>query len=286
MPMNSMQRSVNSMRKAIGKFDRFRTLDLWPFLFIPILAFGLSACTSADKDQEIRFQLKEEVSLKADRSKLDEFRKDIPEEKRIENDEKALMLKLMGELKLHPSKVRNKWRDLVRKKRNRNLKALKKVRNDYSQAEKKRREEFLLQAKKDRKDFRQGKPDRERTKEFYAEQDRNRKEFFADQKDKRKDFESQVRKTSEEFNSYMQEKNSEFNEQYRLYYKGWQEREKERKKAKRAAKRKKYRRQKTKGRHTTQIPDGIDPQFFRDFEEMKNKPETRLVPDDSKDSGN
>ena len=271
---------MNSLQKSVGKSFRFSSLGLGLYCLVPyMLVFSLSSCSTGEKDEEARPKLEEEVSIKADRSALDELRKDIPEEKRVENDEKALILELMGELKLHPSKVRSKWGTLVRKKRDKHRKTLKKWRSDYSRDEKKRREEFTKKAKKEREDFRRGKPDREKTKEFYADQDRERKEFFGNERDKRKEFESDVRSKSKEYDSYMREKNREFNEQHRLYYKRWQAREKE----KRAAKQEKYRKGRSQKASAAQVPPGVDPQFVKDFEEMNNVPGTRLAPGSTKD---
>ncbi|MCB0383994.1 MAG: hypothetical protein KDD43_01275 [Bdellovibrionales bacterium] len=238
-----------------------------------LLVFGLSSCQTGATGDDGRPVLDEEISLKADRSHLADLRKDIPEEKQIENDEKALMLELMGQLKLHPSKVRSKWGDLVRKKREQHRRNVKKWRDEYTRKEKQRREDFLAKAKDEREDFKKTKVDREQSKRFYAEQDRKRRDFFADERDKRKDFESEVKAQSKEFDSYVRERDREFNEQHRHYSKRWADQEKQKREEKQA-----QRKAQTSPGAPGQVPEGVDPQFLKDFEEMRNVPGTSLAP--------
>src|SRR3954469_17502103 len=85
-----------------------------------VLVFLFFGCTTrppkaarANDYQNVREQLASETSLKADRQKLDEMRKGIPEEKKNTNDELALYLTLMNQGTEPPQTVRNKFTALV-----------------------------------------------------------------------------------------------------------------------------------------------------------------------------
>lgn len=263
---------MNLRQKSVGKIIPFSAFDGGLFCLVALgLGLGLSGCgtSGGGGSSEVRPSLDEEISLKADRSSLDELRKDIPPEKQVENDEKALLLELMGQLKMHPSEVRTKWGDLVRKKREAHRKNVQKWRDEFNKNETKARNEFLEKAKSERDGFRKQKVDRDRTRDFYAEQDRVRRDFFADERDKRKDFESQVTAQSKEFDSYMRERDKEFNEQHRLYSKQWADREKEKREAEQLKRQQQQQQKKPVPPGAAAGPTPADSQLAKDLEEMK-----------------
>ena len=95
-----------------------------------------------------------ELSLREDNEKLKELRKDVPKEKRIENDELADLMTYMGEVKYTPNQVREKFLRLLRKKRKAHRKALRKSRQTFSRNEKKAKDNFLNELKRKKKEFR------------------------------------------------------------------------------------------------------------------------------------
>ncbi len=196
----------------------------------------LMSCRTGSSVQEstpsaqVREELEGEISLKADREALSELRAAIPEEKKQNNDELALLLQLMGEVKLKPSDIQGRYQTLTQKHRKKFRDRVMRLRDQYRREEGKRRESFLKEQKELRDDFKRQKSDREQTREFFKDQDRRRQEFFANEKDRRKDFESEIQAQSKDFDSYMREKQKEFSEQLRLYSKRYHESEKEKSK--------------------------------------------------------
>lgn len=227
-----------------------------------VVSLVLMSCRTGPKAEEdapsaqVREELQDEISLKADRESLSELRAAIPEEKKQNNDELALLLGLMGEIKLKPSDIQGRYQNLAQKHRKKFRDRVSKLRDQYRREESKRREGFLREQKSLRDDFKHKKADREESKEFFAEQDRRRQEFFANEKDRRKDFESEIQTQSKDFDSYMNEKQKEFSEQLRLYSKRFHEAEKE------------------KSKKTSQQSDPN--QALKEFEAMKDKASTPL----------
>src|SRR5688572_12945619 len=88
---------------------------------------GKSANTYRSAD-EPRPLVDSKYSLSADRAALEEMRKDVPEEKKQENDELAYLLKLTEEVKRPPSEIRTQFDSVLRKKRELFNKDLKKER--------------------------------------------------------------------------------------------------------------------------------------------------------------
>ena len=58
-----------------------------------------------------------EVSVAGDQQSIEELRKNIPPEVRDRNDTLKMILSLMGEVKVHPQKVRQKFNKFQRKRR-------------------------------------------------------------------------------------------------------------------------------------------------------------------------
>ena len=209
---------MNSTFKSIGKF----------FPLVILVGCQSSGVGGGPAPSvQVREELAQEISLKADREELAELRQQVPAEKKEANDELALLLNLMGEVKLRPSEVQARYQSLTLKRRDQFRKKADKLRADFRKEEAKRKEKFLKEQGVARKDFKPPKGDRAASKEFFAEQDHKRREFFDGEKDRRKDFESELTTQSKDFDSYMREKQKEFSEQLRLYSKRFSEVEKE-----------------------------------------------------------
>ncbi|MBL7687138.1 MAG: hypothetical protein JNJ49_03815 [Bdellovibrionaceae bacterium] len=167
-----------------------------------------------------------EVSLKADRSAMDEARKDIPEEIRRENDEIAGLLSfVVRESDEDPSRLRDRFSSALRKKRERSDRELRKKRDDFTATERKRREEFLKKLKTDRDEFTSGRRrSPEERKRFFDDQDTSRRDFFSNERDLRKDFESSMQETRKNTEDYIREKQNAFNQDLRAYQQRYTER--------------------------------------------------------------
>lgn len=199
------------------------------FLYF-ITGFILTACQLETKHSyESNSDIKSEAlvdakySLTKDRAELDKLREAVPPEIKKQNDEKALMAEWMGELKYAPEVVREKFSNLVRKKRELFNKDMTRLREDFNKNEKKTRDEFLKNLADDREDFLGKKVDREKRADFFNEQDENRRTFFAEQREKRDEFESDVREKRKNFDDYMKEKNDDFNVELKNYTVKWKE---------------------------------------------------------------
>ena len=230
----------------------------------------------------------EEVSLKEDRSHLEELRKEIPAEVKRDNDEIALFLNLMAQETSSPEKIRDKWYKLTRDRRSKFDKQMNKLREAYNKKERVDREAFQKDQKQTRENFvSRGKHKREEQKEFYDEQDGKRREYFAEERDRRRDFESDMQEKRKDYEDYMREKNNRFNDEYRAYSKEFYEREKA--KALKKQMQEKERQMMKAGGPNRMVP-GAAPEMTadeiqrqKDLEELKNFPasgRTPLGPDD------
>ena len=188
-----------------------------------------TAKVRAEDRDKIKNELGNEVSLAADRSKLDELRKEIPEEKKKANDELALFLNMMKQGSEQPNLVREKFTVMVQKKRTEFRTKTQRLRDDFRKDETKLREEFLNKQKADREAFTKKKHDSKENREFFSEQDKLRQRYFADERDRRQSFESELSAQTKDFESYMRERTNEFNEQFRLYSMKQAEKPKEKK---------------------------------------------------------
>lgn len=171
--------------------------------------------------------VEEKYRLTEDRKKFEDLRSDIPEEKKIENDEEALVQKLMGEIKHSPSQARDKFDTLARKRRESFNKDMNKVREKFNTEERVSREAFNKSVEKERSQFQRTKRSSEQRKEFFDDLDERRKNFNADVKSKRDDFEAEVREKRRDFEDYMREKTSNFNQEHRVYTQRWNEYQKQ-----------------------------------------------------------
>lgn len=168
----------------------------------------------------------EKYSLAADRKELEELRGNIPEEKRKENDELALLNQLFADSTKSPSQIREKFDSLLRKKRELFQKDMTKTRETYVKDERKRREAFNKEQDEARHEFKKRKTTREENTEFYADLDGKRKEFASSERAKRDEFEADMRDKRKNFEDYAREKSSEFHQELRAYTKRYEEQKK------------------------------------------------------------
>lgn len=245
-----------------------------------LFAIGLVSCSSIERrqnayktpDQE-RPLVDEKYKLSADREKLNELRKELPPDKRKENDELAFTMSLMSEVRLKPADVRNKFDSALRKKREIFQKDLNKEREVFTKQERVNRDEFLKVQDQDRKEFLKTKAAKDQREDFFRTQDEKRRDFFANQREKRNDFESDMTERRKSFEDYAREKTNDFNQEHRAYVKKYEEMEKEKKKAKESG-------AKTSNGSTTAagvaepLPEVKN--FLEELEEAYKKPSTKL----------
>lgn len=162
-------------------------------------------------------------SLAKDRAELDKLRESLPPEVRNQNDEKAFLAELMGEVKYPPETVREKFSNLVRKKRELFNKDMNKSREEFGKVERKTREGFTRTLTEEREKFLKSKVDREKRADFFNQQDEDRRTFMAEQKEKRDEYEADVREKRKNFEDYLKEKSDDFNFELKNYQAAWRD---------------------------------------------------------------
>jgi hypothetical protein len=197
-----------------------------------VLMLGLGACQisskkgeSAESQTENAPLVDEKYSLTADRKELDELRKDVPAERKKQNDELALLNQFFENPKKSPSDVRAKFDTILRKKRELFQKDMTKIREDYVKDEKKRRDDFNRDLDRERVDFQGKKTDRETRTRFYDDLDGKRRDFYSAERAKRDEFEESMRDKRKNFDDYAREKTDEFQQELKAYTKRFQEQE-------------------------------------------------------------
>lgn len=211
----------------------WRSLRWSKFSFV-FLGFLLVSCSVVSKRPELQDSenkasatLTEDVSLKADRSELADLRKEIPEEIKKNNDELALIFKMISpgqERDEEPSAIRERFNKALRDRRAKVDKELRRRRDQFNKTEKKTRDEFLKNLKESRESFVEKKRSQEERREFFNDQDKSRNEYFAEERDRRKEFESEISAARKEFDDYAREKQNLFNQEYRAYSTAYLER--------------------------------------------------------------
>ena len=207
-------------------------------VFLVVCSSLLASCSVATKRQEANpntpssdlLKIQQEVSLTADREKLKELRKDMPEPVQEENDELKFILDFFQDIRKNPSRIRQEFDRIVRRKQERLRKSLQKQRKKFTKEEKKDRKSFLDKLKEEREDFLKSEANtKEGRKEFFDKQDEQRKEYFADAREKRKDFESQVSAIQKDSYAYFRDKRKQFSEEMRIFQRRQREWKKEQK---------------------------------------------------------
>lgn len=198
-------------------------LDLSTAGLILVVAPQAWAQENSENDQVL---VDEKYSLKADREALKALRKDIPPERRSENDEKAFMDQMMMDLSKRPAEVRSRFNSILSKKRTQFNKDMTKTRQDFTRAQKKEREAFTKEQADARKSFGKRKVTSDERRDFFADLESNRKDFYAAQKEKRDAFEADVQDKRKNFNDYVKSRTDEFNQLHRDYSKRYEENKK------------------------------------------------------------
>lgn len=160
-------------------------------------------------------------SLSQDRAEFEKIRESIPENKRRANDEKALIAEWMVGSNMPPADVRERFNNLVQKKRETFNNDMTKLRESFSKNEKKNREQFLKEVESERDSFTRRKQSREARNEFFDELDQKRKNFFAEQREKRDEFESDMRDQRKNFEDYLKERSLYFTSELKAYTERW-----------------------------------------------------------------
>lgn len=225
-----MKTQFKSLNTVVFRLGKFFLLGL-----LAVACSGTGRRAGEGEEKRDYTEVPEELSLKEDREYLDKLREEVPEERREENDELAFTLKMMGEVKERPNKIRDRWNTETRRRREQLRKLNAKDRTEYNKREKSEREKFLKELGRERNAFVKKKVTSEERREFFSEQEMKRREYFGQQSDRRKDFESQMRQRSLDFEANMRDRNSEFNAEHRAYgerYRQWEKEKKDLDKAK------------------------------------------------------
>lgn len=165
----------------------------------------------------------DEVSLKADRSDLDELRKEVPEEKRKENDELALILQVMNAKDKKPYEIREKFSSIMRKKRDEFYKSQRRTREDFSRRERVEREKFTKEQKEISDRFYRYKPSADERRNFSQEHTSRNQKYYSDSRERRQAFEDEMRTKDKDFSALLTDKNKEFDEHFKSYQKEFKE---------------------------------------------------------------
>jgi hypothetical protein len=197
---------------------------------IPLLIFAFSAllaggCASENK-KATSVEREQEIHLKEDRSRLDELRKNEPEETKVYNDESALILNLFADDSKSPYKISSRFNELMNRKREEFSKHNRRRREEYDRAERRKREDFLEKLKSARGAANLAKMSQQERNRFFSEQDTDRRRFFADESEARRDFESQARQERQDFDANMRDMRQRFDGEYRSYSRTYNERKK------------------------------------------------------------
>lgn len=207
---------MNSDPLSVGKI----------FLSLLMVLFYLG-CTTKNRPSDMTGELTQdsevETSLSSDQKEIEKLRANIPEDIKRSNDSLKEIIELMGELKVHPSKVREKFDKKHRDRRNDFQKDFRKTRENFNKDERKKRDAFLANQKKERDSAKKSDMTREQNVEFYAEIDRKRRDFFAEQNEIRRTFDSEQKEKSQDFYEELNQQRKEFNEEWKSYNQRWQE---------------------------------------------------------------
>ena len=180
------------------------------------LSILMASCASADQKPDNPL-VQPEYRLQEDRKSFEEIRSQVPEEKKVENDELAYMDKLFENPSEQPSKIRDRFYKLLSKKRDKFSKDLNKKREAFVKIERKDRDQFSKDIESQRNDFKRKKTNPDERKDFYADIELKRKDFYANQKEKRDEFEAQMRDDRKNFEDYSREKTNDFNARHREF---------------------------------------------------------------------
>jgi len=205
------------MKIWIGKFCLFAFYST-----LVLFAYG---CTSVHEHNSWDRNSPDsgEVSVKEDQDKLNEMRKDIPEEKKKTNDRLGEMLKRWKDDRMAPERLRDKFSDEIRKQRTEIEKRHKREREDFTRGQQDSRKAFQEKQKDAREDFLSSKPKSEKREQFISRQGEDRDRFNSDAHDARDEFEERIKDERKEFESDISDRWSEFRSEYPEYVKAYNE---------------------------------------------------------------
>lgn len=196
-----------------------------------VAVFAISCQIQTKRTEDSNIQVSQTLvdpkySISQDRSELDQLRNSVPTEKKRINDEKALFAEWMGSVKMPPADVREKFDNLMRKKRETFNSDLTKIRDNFSKSEKKNRDDFLKDLEQQRVEFSRRKRERDERNDFFNELDDKRKNFFSEQREKRDEFESEIRDQRKNFEDYLKERSLFLNSELKVYTERWNQQNK------------------------------------------------------------
>lgn len=207
----------------------------WTGKIFLCLSFVLwTACSSAPSNKPAsKDEVDPEVSLKEDKSAIEELRKDVPEEIRKSNDRLAEVLKRWKISKMAPEELRSRFNDEIRKMRENLDKKQRRLREDFQRQQTDKRRAFQDEKKEERDDFYSTKPSSDRRSAFNQKQSLERDRFNADLRDERDRFEGDMKDERKIFEADIASRWTEFRQEFpeyqRLYkdMKAEEERQKE-----------------------------------------------------------
>lgn len=181
-------------------------------VFVSILNVSCASAGGSSSDNKVdRPLVQPEYRLQEDRKAFDEVRSQVPEDKKVENDELAFVEKLFENPLEQPGKIRDRFNKLLTKKREKFSKDMTKQREAFVKKERKDRDQFTKDIEAQRKDFKGKKTTPDERKDFFADIELKRKDFYADQREKRDEFEAQIRDDRKNFEDYARDKSNDFN---------------------------------------------------------------------------
>ncbi len=197
------------------------------WLFV-LMGFVVSCASQpSDHGPEKAPLVEEKYRLTADRSAFEELRAQVPADKIIENDEAALTKQWMSDFQFSPQAVRDKFSNVVSKRRAEFQKDMDRKRESFVHKERLDRDQFSKQQDQQRAEFRSKKSTSEQNKAFYEDIEKKRKDFYEGQREQRDQFEADMRDQRKNFDDYIHEKQSAFNDDVRDYSKRYEEHLKE-----------------------------------------------------------
>lgn len=162
-------------------------------------------------------------SIAADREKFQAMRSDVNADLQIRNDEKALLAELMAATEIEPSQVRERFDNIVRRRREEFNRDMTKLRETYSRQEKQQRESFTKELESEREAIKDQNLSREDRQRRMSELDQKRRDYYSSEREQRDLFEGDVRTARKDFDDYVKRKQDDFNSEYKIYQVRWRE---------------------------------------------------------------
>ena len=188
-------------------------------ILVSIIIFTVSCATRRTNDKmpsyKVREELGKEIRLSDDSKELSSLRRDLPEQKRQDNDDLAEYLRKLQLAERDPDKARSEFNQLLQSRREKFRNALTKIRESYSADERKKREEFNAGQNKKRETIRKRNLKPKDSQEAYYQLSEEQKEFYANERLRRKDFEAEIQTQMKDFDFMIRERQQAFNEQLR-----------------------------------------------------------------------